>query len=75
MTRLEEVALKTLLRHKFANGFVFVQGHHDRIVLKQAIRLGLVNPEGYVTRAGEQFLTGPENSHAGLDSALDEPPS
>ena len=56
MTRLEEVALTTLLSHRLTDGSVYLEGRDDRVLLKQAIRRGLVDEEGYLTTSGKRFL-------------------
>ena len=55
MTRFQEVAITTLLGHRFSDGSLHVRSRDDRIILKQAIRMGLVTKDGYVTSMGHEF--------------------
>ena len=47
--------MRTLLEQRFDNGAVRVHTREDRILLKQAKRLGFVSEEGYVTSDGKAF--------------------
>ena len=55
MTGFEEMAMTTLLGHRFGDRLVYLQGPDDRRLLKQAGRLGLVDEAGYLTSSGYQF--------------------
>ncbi len=55
MTGFEEMAMTTLLGHRFGDRLVYLQGPNDRRLLKQAGRLGLVDEAGYLTSSGYQF--------------------
>lgn len=55
LTRFEEVALANLLGQRYGDGLVYLQSHADRLLLKLAVRLGLVCEQGYVTAAGKRF--------------------
>jgi len=53
--RFEEMAIASLLGHRYSDGLVHVQTQDDRILLKKAISLGFVDQTGYVTRTGDEF--------------------
>jgi len=53
--RFEEMAIASLLQHRYSDGMIHVQTQDDRILLKKAIGLGFVDQAGYVTRAGDDF--------------------
>ena len=55
MTEFEEMAMATLLGHRFGDGLVYLQGPDDRRLFKQAVRLGLVDEAGYLTSSGLRF--------------------
>ena len=65
MTEWEQVAITTLLRQVFDDGWVYLRGREDRRLLKRALRFGFVDEDGYLTEAGERFLEtqAPEWSH------------
>lgn len=48
----EELAMAELLAHRFGDGLVYLRDDSDRALLQRAVRLGLVNAEGYVTPRG-----------------------
>lgn len=52
----EEQAIAELLAHRFGDGLVYLRDHADRQLLQRAVRLGLVNSEGYVTPSGLALL-------------------
>lgn len=52
MTHREHTAITTLLGQRFGDGLIYLLSRHDRYLLQQAIALGLVNAEGYITPAG-----------------------
>lgn len=54
LTRQTELTLVTLLGQRFGDGLVYVQSEADRMALERAMRRGLVDREGYLTRAGRQ---------------------
>lgn len=56
MTEWEQVAIMSLLRHRFDDGWVYLRGREDRRLLKRAFRLGFVDEDGYVTGVGKRFL-------------------
>jgi hypothetical protein len=56
MTEWEQVAITTLLRQRFDDGWVCLRGREDRRFLRRAFRLGFVDEDGYLTRTGERFL-------------------
>ena len=43
------------LAQRFANGAIYVHSREDRLLLKQAKRLGFVSDEGYLTSDGTAF--------------------
>ena len=56
MTEWEQVAITTLLRHRFEDGWVYLRGREDRRLLRRAFSLGFVDEDGYLTRGGARFL-------------------
>lgn len=52
---IDERALSGLLGHRYGDGLVYMQGSSDRLLFRQALRLGLVNEEGYLTPSGYRF--------------------
>ena len=56
MTQLEQVAIATLLGHRFEDGRVYPQDRGDRRSLKQAVRIGFVTRDGFITPEGMEFL-------------------
>ena len=56
MTEWERVAITTLLRQRFDDGWVHLHAREDRRLLRRAFRLGLVDGDGYLTESGERFL-------------------
>lgn len=54
LTHQTESTLVALLGQRFGDGLVYVQSEADRIALERAMRRGLVDREGYLTRAGRQ---------------------
>lgn len=56
MTQLEQVVIATLLSHRFEDGRVYLQDRGDRRYLKQAVRIGFVTRDGFITPAGMEFL-------------------
>ncbi|MGQ0657217.1 MAG: hypothetical protein ACT4NU_03845 [Chromatiales bacterium] len=57
MTLLEEAALVALLQRRFGDGTVYLQSREDRLLLKKAVQLGLVTHDGYLTPAGQRYVT------------------
>ena len=49
-------AMVRLLGHRFGDGLVYLRDTSEKQLLKQAVILGLVNPEGYLTPAGHSLL-------------------
>lgn len=41
-----------LLGHRFGDGLVYLRDRNERRLFRQAVRMGLVSPEGYVTPRG-----------------------
>lgn len=52
---IDERAITRLLGHRFGDRLVYLLGGEDRPLLNQAMSLGLVNDEGYLTTSGYQF--------------------
>lgn len=48
-------ALLRLLGQRFGDGLIYLQGGDDRGLLREAIALGLVDDEGYLTQTGYAF--------------------
>lgn len=47
--------LAQFLGRRYGDGLVYMQGREDRILLRLAIKLGLVSEEGYLTPSGYRF--------------------
>jgi len=45
-----------LLGHRFGDGLVYLRDEHERRLFRQAINMGLVSSEGYVTPRGLSLL-------------------
>ena len=50
-----ELDMVVLLGQRYGDGLVYLRGGNDRLLLRQAIELDLVNEEGYLTPAGFRF--------------------
>ncbi len=61
MNAQEEVDIVMLLGQRYGDGLVYLRGGSDRLALEQAIELGLVSDEGYLTPAGYQFWQRKQN--------------
>lgn len=48
-----EVAMLMLLGQRFGDGLVYLHDRDDELLLNEAIRLGLVGDDGYMTSGGE----------------------
>lgn len=48
-------AITVFLGQHFGDGQIYLSGQSDRMVLGQALELGLVNEEGYLTPSGYRF--------------------
>ena len=70
MNRLERAVMASFLAKRFEDGLVFVRGREDRRRLKQAVRFGLVTPDGYLTESGVRFCD--QHLHAPADDSQDE---
>ena len=55
MTVLEEASLAALLERRYGDGLVYLQCREDRLLLKKAVRMGLVTDDGYVTAQGKRY--------------------
>lgn len=55
-----EPDLLQLLDHRYGDGLVYLREDEERGLLAQAIRLGLVSPDGYITPKGQSAI-----AHAG----------
>lgn len=51
-----EVELVRLLDHRFGDGLVYLPDPDARDVFLSAMRLGLINEEGYLTPAGRALV-------------------
>lgn len=45
-----------LLGHRYGDGLVYLQNHSEEQLFHEAVRLGLVSSEGYVTPRGLSVL-------------------
>lgn len=45
-----------LLGHRFGDGLVYLREQEERGLLANAMRLGLVSPDGYITPKGQSVL-------------------
>ena len=52
---IDEWAIARLLSHRFGDRLVYLLGGEERPLLNQAMSLGLVSDEGYLTTSGYQF--------------------
>lgn len=50
-----ELDMIVLLGQRYGDGLVYLRGGNDRLLLRQAIELDLINEEGYLTPAGYRF--------------------
>jgi AmiR/NasT family two-component response regulator len=60
MTKIEmpsstETAMLMLLGQRFGDGLVYLCDRDDELLRNEAIRLGLVAEDGYVTAGGKKF--------------------
>lgn len=70
MAPAEHAALLALLKRHFGDGLIYLQSSADRELLRKAVRLGLVAPDGYLTSAGRRFAhTGELRAAAGHGDA------
>lgn len=53
--RLDERSLMWFLGHRSPHGLVRLQSSQEQVLLRQAIALGLVREDGYLTAAGHRF--------------------
>jgi hypothetical protein len=51
-----EQGILELLGHRYGDGLVYLQDHSEQRLLQEAVRLGLVSSEGYVTPRGLSVL-------------------
>lgn len=51
-----ETALLRLLGHRYGDGLVYLGDDTERGLFAQAVTLGFINREGYLTRAGRSLL-------------------
>ena len=49
-------ALLQLLGHRYGDGLVYLRDDGERRLFERAIRLGLINREGYLTPAGRSLI-------------------
>ncbi len=49
-------AMLTLLGHRYGDGLVYLHNDREQQLYHEAVRLGLVSSEGYVTPRGLSFL-------------------
>ena len=56
-----ELDMVVLLGQRYGDGLVYLRGGNDRVLLRQAIELDLVNEEGYLTPSGFRFWQSRQN--------------
>ena len=56
-----ELDMVVLLGQRYGDGLVYLRGGNDRLLLRQAIELELINEEGYLTPAGYRFWQAKQN--------------
>lgn len=56
-----ELDMVVLLGQRYGDGLVYLRGGNDRLLLRQAIELDLINEEGYLTPAGYRFWQSKQN--------------
>ena len=56
-----EVDMVVLLGQRYGDGLVYLRGGNDRVLLREAIELDLVNEEGYLTPTGFRFWQSKQN--------------
>ena len=49
-------ALLQLLAHRFGDGLVYLRDDGEKRLFERAMRMGLVNREGYLTPAGRSLI-------------------
>ena len=45
-----------LLGHRFGDGLVYLRDTSEKQLLMQAVNMGFVNPEGYLTPSGQSLV-------------------
>ncbi len=56
-----ELDIVVLLGQRYGDGLVYLRGGNDRLLLRQAIELDLINEEGYLTPAGYRYWQSKQN--------------
>ncbi|MCZ6717833.1 MAG: hypothetical protein ACE1Z4_03105 [Gammaproteobacteria bacterium] len=51
-----EVQIAQILQHRYGDGMVYLPKNAPRTVYSQAMALGFVDPDGYLTRKGRVLL-------------------
>lgn len=51
----EAMVLARMLGHRYGNGQVYLQSRAEQSVFHKAIRMGLIDEEGYLTGQGYRF--------------------
>ena len=51
-----EAALVQLLDHRYGDGLVYLRDQAERSIYKTAVKLGLINVDGYVTPQGRTLI-------------------
>jgi len=49
-------AVARLLEHRYGDGLVYLRDQGDRVLYRQAVELGLISREGYLTPEGRAWL-------------------
>lgn len=53
----QESQIAALLEARFGDGLMYLSKNHSHNLFDQAIKLGFVDTEGYLTRKGRSLLT------------------
>ena len=51
-----EAALVQLLDHRYGDGLVYLRDQAERSIYETAVKLGLINVDGYVNPRGRTFI-------------------
>ena len=62
-----ELDMVVLLGQRYGDGLVYLRGGNDRLLLRQAIDLDLINEEGYLTPAGFTDSGSPSRASPGKE--------
>ncbi len=63
---INKSALTQLLTQRYGDGQIYLTDVRERVVLEEAVHMGLVSAEGYLTQSGRRFWA----NHADGNSAI-----